>query len=92
MAAIGLLEIRDDPEKRRLPAAGRPDEGNELAFGNLQVYVGQGVDRTVGGLVGEGQPPNVDHRSMSRISGRPRPRGRQAGSFAASRKIVRDAL
>ena len=70
MAAIRLLEIRDDSQERGLSAAGRTDEGDELAFLDLQVHVGKRIDRAVGGLVGERKATDVDNRSVARPYGR----------------------
>src|SRR5262249_37419179 len=43
-AAVGQLEARDHAKARRLAAAARPEQGEELALGDLERHV---VDRAV---------------------------------------------
>ncbi len=42
-----LLEIGDDAQQRRLPAARRPDEGDEIAVLDLEIDLRQRIDRRV---------------------------------------------
>jgi hypothetical protein len=44
-AAVRGLEPRDEPEERRLPAAARPEERDELAALDLQVGAIDGTNR-----------------------------------------------
>ena len=48
-----LFEIGDDTQERRLPAARRTDEGDELALHDIEIDVTQSDDAAVAG--GEGQ-------------------------------------
>ena len=50
-----LFEIGDDAQERRLAAAGRADERNELALADRQVDIGQRLHRPVIGLEGQAE-------------------------------------
>jgi hypothetical protein len=43
LAVADLLQAGQHPQRRRLPAAGRPDEHHELAVGDLEVEVVDGL-------------------------------------------------
>ncbi|MEY9720367.1 hypothetical protein ABIA22_002857 [Sinorhizobium fredii] len=48
VAAGDLLQPGDHPEQRRLPAAGRPDEDDELALLDVEIDAVNDIDRPVG--------------------------------------------
>ena len=48
LAAVGLVEAGDQPQQRGLAAAGRAEEGEELAGPDREVDVLQDVVRAVG--------------------------------------------
>lgn len=54
-AGCRLFEIGDDPQERRLAAAGRADEGDEIALLDGEVHAGQRRDGAIGGLEGEAE-------------------------------------
>jgi hypothetical protein len=66
MACIRLLQIRDESQERGLSAARRTDEGDELAFLDLQIHVGERIDRAVRSLIGKRKATDVDNRSVTR--------------------------
>ena len=61
-AAADALEARDHPKSRRLPAAGRAHQDDELAVLDVEVEVGHG-ERSVRVLLGHGIQHDLCHRS-----------------------------
>src|SRR6185437_9321465 len=61
-AAGGRLQIGDRAQKRGLAAAGRADEGDELAARNPQADAAERLHGAVGGVEAERQPVNLDRR------------------------------
>src|SRR4051794_27752898 len=55
-----LEEARDRVEQRRLSAAGGPDDRDELARIDMDLRVGDGLDRPLDAIVAEGEVPDVD--------------------------------
>ena len=41
-AGVGRFQAGNDPQQRRLPGTGRPEQGDEFARGDLQAHLGQG--------------------------------------------------
>ena len=80
MAGIRLLEIRNDAQKRGLTATRRADEGNELAFVDLQVHVGESINRTIRSLIGQRQSANVDDGGSRMACDRPSVGGNRSGA------------
>ena len=72
-AEVGLLEARDQAQRRRLPRPRRPEQGEELTTGDLAV---DAIDRDhVAVALTQTDQPNVD-----RFAQRPRLRGRKSSS------------
>ena len=84
MAGIRLLEIRNDAQKRGLTATRRADEGNELAFVDLQVHVGESINRTIRSLIGQRQSANVDDGGSRMACDRPSVGGNRSGAVSFS--------
>jgi hypothetical protein len=68
------LKTRDHPERGRLPAATRPDEGNEFAAVDLEVEAidGDHMTERLAQLLelelSHGRTPLVDGRRISRLA------------------------
>ena len=60
-ALVGLVEAGDEVEERRLPAARRAHDRDELAGGHLEVGAPQGPHRGVLGLEGAAHASDVEH-------------------------------
>ena len=59
--ALGrFFEVGDDAHQRRLAAARWPDQRDEVAVADLEIDVGQRVDRCIGGLEGQVEAGDID--------------------------------
>src|SRR5580698_1701768 len=56
----GTLEVGDDAQQRGLAAAGWADEGDEIAFGNIEVDVRERLDLAVRRLEGQRYAARAD--------------------------------
>ena len=75
---VGCLEAADHPQGRRLAAAGRPEQAEELAVTNLEVDVVDG-DR-LAELLDHIHELDVDRRHVRRTpASEPRPRSDRVG-------------
>ena len=59
---VGALEVGDRAQERGLAAAGRADEGDELAAGDLQIDVAERLHRPVARLEAQRHGLDVDRR------------------------------
>jgi hypothetical protein len=60
-----LLEIGDDTQERRLAAARRADEGNELALLDIEIDVGERDDIAIARVEGEAETLGGDDALQS---------------------------
>ena len=80
----GLVEGAEEIEQRGLAAAGRADDGDGFAGGDMEVEVAQDGDGAGGALVDFGNAGEVDHVRRGFSSGGlsfRRPAGRRRGLF-----------
>ena len=83
-AAGRLLEIGDDAEQRGLAAARGTDQRDEIAGLDVEIDVGQGEERTVSGVEGQGETPRFDDTAILR---RRRHRFRMTGRLTTQRAL-----
>ena len=66
-AGGGLFEVGNNAQQRGLAAARRPDEGNEVAVGDIEIDIGERLNLAIGSLEGQRDTPHLD-REAGRIT------------------------
>ena len=85
-----LLEIGDDAQERRLAAARRADERDELALLDVEIDVGERDDVAVIGVEGEAQTLGGDD-AVTSAPRWPLEIGRRTGGSGPTKLVVVDA-
>ncbi len=62
------FEVGDDAQQRGLAAAGRADERDEVAFADLQIHIGEGLDLAVICLEGQRHAAGIERQCSGRSS------------------------
>ena len=75
-AAVGPVEAGDRPQRRRLAAARRAEQGEELAAGDVEVEPVERDDRAV--AAGQPVQPDGDARAVAQVGGAPAAAARSA--------------
>jgi len=67
VAACGSFQICDDPQEGGFSAAGRADQGDKLAFFDVEIDVFERMDRAVIGLEGQIEILCLYNRGHARV-------------------------